>query len=419
MNYFHSHVIIPEKCTGRMKCIRSCPTKAIRIRQNKIIYFDDLCVDCGACINACPENVYVPVIDEISDFEKFELKIALPSRILYTQFGLNIHPHLIHKALKQIGFDLVVDTSQETHDMSFVISEHLKLNPGGKPIISSFCPAIIRFIQVRYPNLMELISTFDVPREITAKTAKEKYSAELGIPVNKIGVIYITPCPAMVVSIKQPAEKEKSWIDGAIAIKDIYNIILPEILKIQDFRKQDEPENYFFYGRGWGGLCHIQQHLDSERCMSVRGIDNVKMILDDIEDSRLRNVDYIEAFICSQGCIAGAFCVENPYISRHNSIMLEKRYSEPVGFNKDEVMEKYRDGYYFMEQPILPRPTRSLAVDIATSIKRMKQKERILTKLPKKDCSLCGAPSCETFAEDCAWGEADLTDCIFFQRTSL
>ncbi|MCK9401195.1 MAG: 4Fe-4S binding protein [Bacteroidales bacterium] len=419
MKYFHSHVIIPEKCTGRMKCIRSCPTKAIRIRQNKIIYFDDLCVDCGACINACPENVYVPVIDEISDFEKFELKIALPSRILYTQFGLNIHPHLIHKALKQIGFDLVVDTSQETHDMSFVISEHLKLNPGGRPIISSFCPAIIRFIQVRYPNLMELISTFDVPREITAKTAKEKYSAELGIPVNKIGVIYITPCPAMVVSIKQPAEKEKSWIDGAIAIKDIYNIILPEILKIQDFRKQDEPENYFFYGRGWGGLCHIQQHLDSERCMSVRGIDNVKMILDDIEDSRLRNVDYIEAFICSQGCIAGAFCVENPYISRHNSIMLEKRYSEPVGFNKDEVMEKYRDGYYFMEQPILPRPTRSLAVDIATSIKRMKQKERILTKLPKKDCSLCGAPSCETFAEDCAWGEADLTDCIFFKRTSL
>jgi iron only hydrogenase large subunit-like protein len=419
MKYFHSHVIIPEKCDGRMKCIRSCPTKAIRIRQNKIIYFDDLCVDCGACINSCPENVYVPVIDEISDFEKFELKIALPSRILYTQFGLNIHPHLIHKALKQIGFDRVVDTSQETHDMSYVVSEHLKLNPGGKPILSSFCPAIIRFIQVRYPNLMELISTFDVPREITAKTAKQKYSAELGIPVNKIGVIYITPCPAMVVSIKQPAEKEKSWIDGAIAIKDIYNIILPEILKIQDIHRQDDHEEYFYYGRGWGGLSHVQQHLDSERCMSVRGIDNVKMILDDIEDSRLRNVDYIEAFICSQGCIAGAFCVENPYISRHNSIMLEKRYSEPVDFKEDEVMEKYRDGYYFMEQTILPRPTRSLAVDIATSIKRMKQKERILTKLPKKDCSLCGAPGCETFAEDCAWGEADLTDCVFFKRTSL
>ena len=43
----------------------------------KIVFYDDLCVDCGACINVCPENVYVPVIDEISDFEKFEFKDAI------------------------------------------------------------------------------------------------------------------------------------------------------------------------------------------------------------------------------------------------------------------------------------------------------------------------------------------------------
>jgi len=76
---------------------------------------------------------------------------------------------------------------------------------------------------------------------------------------------------------------------------------------------------------------------------------------------------------------------------------------------------KDKEGYYFMEHDILPRNTRSLNTDIATSIKRVKQKERILTKLPKKDCGLCGAPDCETFADDCAWGEADLTDCIFFK----
>ena len=174
-----------------MKCVKSCPTMAIRLRHGKIVYFDDLCIDCGACINVCPSKVYVPVIDEIRDFEKFELKIAMPSRILYTQFGLNIHPYQIHRALKEIGFDYVVDTSKETHDLSYVISQHLKANPQGRPIISSFCPSIIRFIQVRYPNLMELISTFDVPREITAKEAKKKYSEKLGIPVNKIGVIYI------------------------------------------------------------------------------------------------------------------------------------------------------------------------------------------------------------------------------------
>ncbi len=144
------------------------------MRQNRIIYFDDLCVDCGACINVCPENVYVPVIDEIQDFEKFELEDR-PSfpHSLYT-VRAEYPPAPDSQALKTDRFRLIVDTSQETHDMSYVISEHLKSNPEGRPILSSFCPAIIRFIQVRYPNLMELISTFDVPREITAKSSQEK-----------------------------------------------------------------------------------------------------------------------------------------------------------------------------------------------------------------------------------------------------
>ena len=46
-------------------------------------------------------------------------------------------------------------------------------------------------------------------------------------------------------------------------------------------------------------------------------------------------------------------------------------------------------------------------------------KERIFSKLPGKECGLCGAPDCETFAEDCARGESDMTDCYFFKRTSL
>ncbi|MCX6258126.1 MAG: hypothetical protein NTW49_09575 [Bacteroidia bacterium] len=416
MKFYHSHVILNEKCTGRMKCIRACPTQAIRLRHNKIIFFDDLCVDCGACINSCPEKVFVPVIDEISDFEKFRFKIAIPSRILYTQFG-NVHPEIVHQALKKIGFDAVVDISQESHELSFVISEHLKNNQGAKPLISSFCPALIRLIQVNYPNLMELISTFDVPREIAAKEAKKKYSDLYHIDQSKIGAIYITPCPALVVSVKQPAEKDKSWFDGAIAIRDIFNMVLPEILRLKDSYKSTDPEEYFYYSKGWGILGNLPQYLDAERCMSVVGIDNIKMVLNDIEDSKLSNVDYIEAFTCTQGCIGGGFCVENPYISRHNSFLLEKRFGVPIDFNKEEVLKKYSEKYYFIEHHIRPRTTRSYDSDLATSIKRMKQKERIYLKLPKRDCGLCGAPTCETFAQDCARGEADLSDCIFFKQS--
>lgn len=418
MKYYHSHVIIPDKCSGRMKCFKACPTQAIRLRHGTITYFDDLCVDCGACINVCPEHVFAPMIDEFSDFEKFEYKIAIPSRTLYTQFNSSVHPDLVHQALKNIGFDAVVDISRVSHELIVAISEHLKTNPKERPVISSFCPSLIRLIQVKYPNLMDLISTFDAPREITAKEAKQEYAEKLGISISKIGAIYITPCPAMVVSIKQPAEKEKSWIDGAIAIKDIYNLILPEILQLKERGKPITTDAYFFYSTGWGEIGHLSQFLDAERHLSIVGIENIMNVLNDIEDSKLKNIDYIEAFTCPQGCIGGIFCVENPYISRHNAIMLEKRFRDPKSFNEAEVLKKYKEQYYFLVRNVLPRPTRALDSDIGTSIKRMIQKERILVKLPKNDCGLCGAPTCETFAQDCARGETDLTDCIFFKVSS-
>jgi iron only hydrogenase large subunit-like protein len=414
MKYFHSHLIVTKNCTGDMKCVRACPTQALRFRHNKVLLYDDLCVDCGECINVCEENVFVPVIDEISDFDKFKFKIVIPSKIFYSQFPSNIHPAIVHQALKKVGFDVVLDVSQELHEMGFAISEYIKSNPGSMPIISSNCPSVIRLIQVSYPNLMRSISPFDVPREIVAKNAKKTYSEKLGIDINKIGVIYITPCPAKVVSIKQPAEKEKSWIDNAIAINDIYKILLPEILDIQKNNDAKKSGEHFFYCKGWGVLNFLQQTSDFNRYMSVKGIGNIKMILNDIEDSRLQNIDYIEASACTQGCIGGAFCVENPYIAWHNSKLLEKSYGKPFNFNGEEVLKKYKDRFFFFENNLLPRTTRTLSVDLPTSIKRMKQKERIFSKLPGKDCGLCGAPSCETFAEDCARGETDITDCYFF-----
>ncbi len=401
-----------------MKCIKACPTNALRVRQNSITFFDDLCVDCGACISACPEKVFVPVIDEITDFEKFDFKIVIPSHILFTQFGLNVLPGDIKQALLNIGFDAVEDISQSAYELSYVVAESVKSNERITPVISNFCPSLIRLIQVNYPNLIELISPFDVSREIAAREAKIKYSQKLNIPVEKIGVIFISPCPSMVVSIKQPAEKEKSWIDGAIAIRDIYNRILPEIIRIKEQKDQKDEKKFFFYGKSWGELGFILRHHDPEHTISVAGIDNIKMILNDIEDSRLKNVNYIEAFTCPQGCIGGAFCVENPYISRHTAIILEKRHGDPPELDKGKIDIKAKENYYTMIDPVIPRPTRTTEIDLTTSIKRMNQKERILQKLPQKDCGACGAPTCETFAQDCANGEADLTDCIFIKLSS-
>jgi len=411
--YYHALTINEEHCKGRLRCIKACPTNALRSFNKKITFFEELCIDCGNCLKTCPENVFTSIIDEMSDFDSFKYLIAIPSPVLYTQFGLDIDPHIINRALKKVGFDEVVNIYDTSNEVGYAINHYIETNKDKvSPVIISYCPTVIRYIQVSYPNLVQNIANFDVPREIKAKEIKEKYPEKLGLNSEDIGVIYITPCPAKIVSIKQPAEKEKSWIDSAVPIKDIYNLILPNVLKMQKQEKNKNSLKNFKYSRGWVAMNLVQRSLGAERCLSVSGLDHIKRTLDDIENSKLKNIEVIEAHACIQECLNGAFCVENPYIARHKSFKMSKKSIDNINLDKDFVIEKYNKDYYFLESPLLPRALNEVN-DVATSIKRMKQKERILSKLPKNNCGLCGAPTCEIFAEDCASGQSNFTQCIF------
>jgi hypothetical protein len=229
-----------------------------------------------------------------------------------------------------------------------------------------------------------------------------------------IGIIYIAPCPAKIVSIKQPAEKARSWFDGVASIKDVYPVLLPHVIAIKEkFNEKVVPPDFTF-SPGWATLGGITRAVEMENWLAVSGLDHVMRILDDIENSRLRNVEFVEAMACMLGCLGGRLNVENPYVARTNNIKQRAKYESRIKVVEDEIQKKLQEGYYFIENPILPRPTKYFDTDLATSIKRMKERERVYQKLPQTDCSCCGAPTCMAFAEDFVRGEAKLTDCIFF-----
>lgn len=48
-----------------------------------------------------------------------------------------------------------------------------------------------------------------------------------GLPSEKIGIIFISPCPAKVTAVKSPIGIERSEIDAVLAIKEVYPILLP------------------------------------------------------------------------------------------------------------------------------------------------------------------------------------------------
>jgi iron only hydrogenase large subunit-like protein len=396
--------------------MRHCPTQAIRIRGSKAIISEELCVDCGTCISVCPSGAIVPITDPVAELSHFKYKVVVPSPVLYSQFESNIHPYIIHLALKKLGFDEVVDAGASSAALARALVKYMKKYRGRLPLISSHCPSMLRLIQVKYPDLVELVIPLDVPREVTAKEIRMSFPDKLGLKLEDIGIIYIAPCPAKIVSIKQPAEKARSWFDGVYSIKDVYSVLLPQIVAIkEEFTEKDVPKDFSF-NAGWATLGGITRAVEMENWLAVSGLDHVMKILDDIENSKLRNIDFVEALACMLGCIGGKFNVESPYVARTNSIKQRAKYENRIETNDEEIEENLKKGYYFIENPILPRPTKYFDTDLETSIKRMKEKERVYKKLRQIDCGYCGAPTCMAFAEDYVRGEAKLTDCIFLAQ---
>ncbi len=414
--YFHSIRIDTEKCDGRMKCLRVCPTEAIRVRNGKAAIIDEKCIDCGECMIVCPQGAIVPLTDPFGELTKFRHTVAIPSPALYAQFGREILPEKILSGVKKLGFDDAFDLALTCGEVSFAIQEYLREYKGPKPLISNACPTVVRLIQVKYPELIDQIIPVEPPRELAAREIKKKKSKELKLKEKDVGTFYLTPCPVKMISIKQPAEKGKSYLDGAISISDIYGPLLSAMEGIEKGSYRKALESICILGVGWamvGGICRT---LRLKNSLAVSGLNEILKVFDDIERGKLRNIDFIEAYSCTQGCVGGSLTVENVYIS-YNKILklIETLEYEQIKACPDirEVRKLYRQNYFSIQGKFEPRPLTPLDKDLAKAIKKRRDKEEIYESLPKIDCGACGAPTCLAFAEDVVRGNAQITDCIF------
>ena len=124
--YYHPIKIMQNKCNGRMKCMRVCPTEALRVKGGKVRLIEELCIDCGACADVCPSTAIVPLTDPFTRSSQFKCRVAVASPVLYSQFGLDIDPKIIVQGMKQIGFDYVYDVSRACEEISAAIDMFLE-----------------------------------------------------------------------------------------------------------------------------------------------------------------------------------------------------------------------------------------------------------------------------------------------------
>lgn len=411
----HSVSIEYARCRGCTTCMKTCPTQAIRVRRGKATILDERCIDCGACIRSCPHKAIKAVSDPLTCLEEFQYTVALPDPALYSQFQNMDNIDRILDALTGLGFDAVYETAKGASLLTDYARSHPEaLRDVPRPIISSACPAVLRLIQIRFPQLIGHIAATISPVELSAILARQKAVEETGLLPEQIGVFAIVPCSAQVTEAHSPGDLQAPVLDGAFSIQDLYLKLLGPMKRI------DAPRPLSTAGRAgvrWafcGGEASVRG--SGERFLAVDGMDSVIQVLEAIEDDRITDVDFVELSACTKGCVGGCLTVENPFVAAMRLRHLIDGLPASTGSFDDEVGDP---ALIQPDKPLEFSPVLLLDEDRRAAMEKMAAIHDLERQLPGLLCGSCGAPSCHAFAEDVVLGRADRSDCIFQVRARM
>lgn len=413
--FFHSVYLEDEKCTGCITCLKRCPTQAIRVRNGKAHIISEFCIDCGECIRHCPHHAKHTRRDFLSDLDRFEYIVALPAPSLYSQFNNVRDNDILLTALTLMGFDDVFEVSAGAEIVSELSRTYINEHPELHPLISTACPTIERLIRVRFPGLIPHLLPLLPPMEAAAILARRRAVEKTGLPEDKIGIVFLSPCPSKITFIHEPLGMGKSNIDAVLAIKDIYPVLLSHMKEAEQ-----HPISHTLSGRigkGWAISGGEAYGIISDHYLAADGIENVIRVLEDLEDEKfLPGLQFVELNACSAGCVGGVLTVENPYIAKAK-VKQAFKY-EPVLHMHCADLPEFRPEDFLWTQKVSYEPVYTLGANIFESMEKIMESQQILSGLPGLDCGSCGSPTCKALAEDIVKGVdcAKPEDCIYLMR---
>ena len=190
------------------------------------------CTNCGQCIMSCPTGALrekdntKDVWNLIKDEDKYVVVQTAPAvrAALGEEFGLPIGTNVTGKmvtALRRMGFDKVFDTNTGA-DFTIVeeaneLLERLQ-NGGTLPMITSCSPGWVKYIEMNYPDQLAHVSSCKSPHQMFGALIKSYYAEKIGVAPEKISVVSVMPCIAK----KFEANREQMNVNG---IRDVDYVI--------------------------------------------------------------------------------------------------------------------------------------------------------------------------------------------------
>lgn len=188
--------IIEKNCMNCHKCIAVCPVKLCNDASGDVVKLNDnLCIGCGACIEACIEahggqadkSARIPV-DDTPEFLK-NLASANIAALVAPAAQSNFELKKMITALKKIGVKAVFDVSLGAEITIAAYHEALSLGKVNLPVIAQPCPAIVKYIELQFPDLVKHLAPSGSPVHDIAVYVKNNFPQ-----YNELA--FISPCLA-------------------------------------------------------------------------------------------------------------------------------------------------------------------------------------------------------------------------------
>jgi len=395
---------IGEKCKKCYACIKSCPARAIKVKDGKASVMDERCISCGHCTTVCSQNAKVvkSYLDElISDVKKHEISAIVAPSFVVSMLELE---YKLPALLKKLGFKNVYEVGFGADLVSIEYQKYLLENKGNT-VIATPCHAIVKYIQKYEPELVPLLAPIVSPMVAAAKVAKSKN------PAHRIA--FIGPC----ISKIEEKSSYEDLINYVITFDELKKWVKESgvdvtSLSVSDF---DEPQAGIgaVYPLSGGLLKSANQRedvVDFDTIVS-EGKDRVMMVIDSIKNGSVHG-KFVDILFC-MGCIDGPkICSKLNYFEKKSKIadyVRKKLNSRQI----DKWLKAVNDYKRIsLKTLFMPEKFSGNRVPSEEEIKKVLVEMQKYRPEDELNCGACGYHSCREKARAIFEGLAEKEMCL-------
>jgi PAS domain S-box-containing protein len=404
----HQQIVFTLTARSRdcYRCLRSCPVKAIRMKNGQAFVDETRCIACGTCIRECPQQAKsfrqdIEIVQGLIDEERFVVASIAPSfAAVFTGWQRRRLP----SALRALGFSHVGQTSQGAFQVSACMAK-LMDKPDAKPYIGTACPAVVNYIQKYVHEAVDHLIPVVSPMVAHARMLKKRFGDEAA-------VVFIGPCVAKKSEILRP--EVAGAVDCVLTFKELTSWMEQRGIDLARCEESDFDEKPVADAQLYplpGGSIRTAALDDDGLTRSIVRADGVAGVKEAIK-SCLRDQNYrlIEPLFCSQGCINGPGIDREKNIFDRRKDIVEYNYEVKTG----RVMPELEDEMLFQttykeETDQLPRVSEQQIQAVLESTGKADPQQQL-------NCGACGYDSCRDKAIAVAQGMAEADMCIPFMR---